>query len=77
MLVTFLFQSCNWSAARLSQWLDNHNSERERLELISGALQRYQQDIRQQNKTTFHETYPVIMSLLQKGFDALKRVEER
>ncbi|KAK7580330.1 hypothetical protein V9T40_000959 [Parthenolecanium corni] len=70
-------ESCNWSAARLSQWLDNHGSERERLELISGALQRYQQDVRQQNKTTFHETYPVIMSLLQKGFDSLKRAEER
>lgn len=58
--------------ARLSQWLDNHQTERERLELISGALQRYQQDVRQQNKTTFHDIYPVMMKILEDGFISLK-----
>lgn len=65
-------ESCNWSVARLSQWLDNHQTERERLELISGALQRYQQDVRQQNKTTFHDIYPVMMKILEDGFISLK-----
>lgn len=61
--------------ARLSQWLDNHPSERERLELISGALLRYQQNIRQQNKTTFHAIYPIMMNLLDRGFQFLKLQE--
>lgn len=60
-------QSANWSIARLSQWLDSHKNEKERLELLSGALQKYQQIIRQQNQATFHPIYPIMMQILEKG----------
>ncbi|XP_054282673.1 conserved oligomeric Golgi complex subunit 5 [Macrosteles quadrilineatus] len=61
-------QSANWSVARLSKWLDSHSSEKERLELINGALQKYQQTVRNQNKETFHPVYPIMMQMLERGF---------
>ncbi|KAG8336187.1 Conserved oligomeric Golgi complex subunit [Homalodisca vitripennis] len=60
-------QSANWSVARLSKWLDQHKSEKERLELLNGALQKYQQIVRSQNKASFHPVYPVMMSILEQG----------
>lgn len=60
-------QSANWSISRFSQWLDCHPSEQERLELISGALQRYQQTVRQKGDTKFHDVYPIMVNLLEKG----------
>ncbi|XP_066994228.1 conserved oligomeric Golgi complex subunit 5 [Anabrus simplex] len=60
-------QSANWSVSRFSQWLDTHPSERERLELMSGALQRYQQTVRQRGETKFHSVYPVMVNLLERG----------
>uniref|UniRef100_A0A1B6CBT0 Conserved oligomeric Golgi complex subunit 5 n=1 Tax=Clastoptera arizonana TaxID=38151 RepID=A0A1B6CBT0_9HEMI len=62
-------QSANWSVARLSQWLDGHRSEKERLELLSGALQKYQQTVRQQNKDNFHPIYPIMINILEKGLE--------
>ncbi|XP_075214517.1 conserved oligomeric Golgi complex subunit 5 four way stop isoform X2 [Lycorma delicatula] len=64
-------QSANWSIARLSQWLDSHKNEKERLELLSGALQKYQQRVRQQNQTNFHPVYPILMDVLKKGFESI------
>ncbi|PSN54614.1 Conserved oligomeric Golgi complex subunit 5 [Blattella germanica] len=60
-------QSANWSFTRFSQWLDSHPSERERLELMGGALQRYQQSVRQRGGTTFHAVYPIMIALLERG----------
>jgi len=62
-----VFQSANWSVSRFSQWLDSHPSERERLELMGGALQRYQQTVRQRGETSFHAVYPVMLTLLERG----------
>ncbi|CAH0393234.1 unnamed protein product [Bemisia tabaci] len=64
-------QSANWSQARLSQWLDSHTNERDRLELISGTLHKYQQTVRQSNQTNFHPIFPIFMALLEKGFKSL------
>lgn len=64
---TNVFQSANWSVSRFSQWLDSHPSERERLELMGGALQRYQQTVRQRGGTSFHAVYPVMLTLLERG----------
>lgn len=64
---THVFQSANWSISRFSQWLDGHPSERERLELLGGALQRYQQIVRQRGETSFHSVYPVMITLLERG----------
>ncbi|RZF41018.1 hypothetical protein LSTR_LSTR002650 [Laodelphax striatellus] len=58
----------NWSIDRLSQWLDSHKDEKQRLELLSGALQKYQQTVRQQNQQSFHPVYPILMQILEKGF---------
>ncbi|KAJ4450139.1 hypothetical protein ANN_01546 [Periplaneta americana] len=60
-------QSANWSVSRFSQWLDSHPSERERLELMGGALQRYQQVVRQRGGTSFHAVYPIMITLLERG----------
>nr|CAD7462641.1 unnamed protein product [Timema tahoe] len=60
-------QSANWSVSRFSQWLDMHTSEHERLELMSGALQKYQQTVRHKGETSFHAVYPVMINLLERG----------
>lgn len=60
-------QSAGWSISRLSQWLDSHPAERDRLQLVGGSLQRYQQAVRQSSKTEFHPIYPIMVSLLEAG----------
>lgn len=67
------FQSANWSIARLSKWLDQHKSEKERLELLNGALQKYQQTIRSQNQASFHSVYPIMMQILEQGFQYISQ----
>ncbi|KAI5704813.1 hypothetical protein M8J75_009061 [Diaphorina citri] len=57
-------ESANWSLLQLSQWLDKHSQESDKLELISGTLQRYQTLVRESNLPSFHEVYPVMKSLL-------------
>lgn len=56
-------QSAGWSISRLSQWMDNHPSERDRLALCSGPLERYQLLIRQHNLPSFHPLFPQMMKL--------------
>ncbi|XP_012288716.1 conserved oligomeric Golgi complex subunit 5 [Orussus abietinus] len=56
-------QSAGWSVSRLSQWMDSHSSEKERLTLSSGPLQRYQMSIRQRNLPSFHPLFPLMMKL--------------
>ncbi|KAK0167039.1 hypothetical protein PV327_004487 [Microctonus hyperodae] len=56
-------QSAGWSINRLSQWLDNHPSEKDRLALSSGTLQRYESTIRQRNIPSFHPLFPLMMKL--------------
>ncbi|XP_011631071.1 conserved oligomeric Golgi complex subunit 5 isoform X2 [Pogonomyrmex barbatus] len=56
-------QSAGWSVGRLSQWMDNHPSERDRLTLCSGPLERYQLTVRQQNLPSFHPLFPQMMKL--------------
>ncbi|XP_070158352.1 conserved oligomeric Golgi complex subunit 5 [Polyergus mexicanus] len=56
-------QSAGWSRGRLSQWMDNHPSERDRLTLCSGPLERYQLTVRQQNLPSFHPLFPQMMKL--------------
>nr|XP_012235573.1 PREDICTED: conserved oligomeric Golgi complex subunit 5 [Linepithema humile] len=56
-------QSAGWSIGRLSQWMDSHPSERDRLALCSGPLERYQLTVRQQNLPSFHPIFPQMMKL--------------
>ncbi|XP_034194071.1 conserved oligomeric Golgi complex subunit 5 four way stop isoform X1 [Osmia lignaria lignaria] len=56
-------QNANWSVGRLSQWMDNHPKERDRISFFSGALERYQLTVRQQNLPTFHPLFPLMKKL--------------
>lgn len=58
----------NWSNERLIEWLDGHTSEREKLELISGALQRYRDNIRRKNSQQYDEVYPLMVEFFEKAF---------
>jgi len=61
--VLYSLQSAGWSIGRLSQWMDSHPSERDRLALCSGPLERYQLTVRQQNLPSFHPIFPQMMKL--------------
>ncbi|KAL0870325.1 hypothetical protein ABMA27_005342 [Loxostege sticticalis] len=62
-----------WNIQKLVQWLDTHKNERERLEFVAGALQRYQNHVRQNQITTYDEVYPVLVQLLEDGRKSLKK----
>jgi hypothetical protein len=63
--------TANWSVEKLLQWLEAHSSEREKLELISGALLKYRNVVREKNIEQYDPVYPVISSYLE---NALKFV---
>lgn len=56
-----------WSHHKLISWLIDHPNERERLEFIAGALQRYQSHIRQNNISKYDDVYPILLQLLEDG----------
>lgn len=60
-------QSAGWSVSRYSTWLDEHPEERERLQLVKGALEAYVAGVRARNLTQFALVYPTMLSLLEKG----------
>lgn len=62
-----------WNVQKLMQWLDSHKNERERLEFVGGALQRYQNHVRQNQIATYDEVYPVLIQLLEDGRKALRK----
>ncbi|XP_041980920.1 conserved oligomeric Golgi complex subunit 5 [Aricia agestis] len=62
-----------WTAARLMQWLDAHRDERDRLEFVAGALQRYQNHVRQNQIAHYDEVYPVLLQLLEDGKRAIRK----
>ncbi|XP_024082120.1 conserved oligomeric Golgi complex subunit 5 isoform X2 [Cimex lectularius] len=57
-------QSVGWSISKFSQWLDNHNNEKDRLEFLKGALWSYQK-ANKQAKTT--QLYQIIKDLIDRG----------
>ncbi|XP_046397623.1 conserved oligomeric Golgi complex subunit 5 [Ischnura elegans] len=61
------YQSMNWSVERLSKWLDAHGSERDRLEIARGSLERYESEVRQRGEKQFHPVYPIMVTVLQEG----------
>ncbi|XP_063829873.1 conserved oligomeric Golgi complex subunit 5 [Ostrinia nubilalis] len=62
-----------WNIQQLTQWLDTHKNEKERLEFVAGALQRYQNHVRQNQIQTYDEVYPVLVQLLEDGRKSLKK----
>ncbi|XP_041770960.1 conserved oligomeric Golgi complex subunit 5-like [Anopheles merus] len=57
--------TAGWGNEKLLQWLESHTSERERLELITGALQKYRTVVRQKNITQYDPIYPIVTSYLE------------
>ncbi|XP_067623224.1 conserved oligomeric Golgi complex subunit 5 [Eurosta solidaginis] len=62
--------TANWSNERLIEWLEGHTSEREKLELISGALQRYRDQVRRKNSEQYDEIYPLMVEFFEKALKA-------
>ncbi|XP_038221318.1 conserved oligomeric Golgi complex subunit 5 [Zerene cesonia] len=62
-----------WNIQKLMQWLDSHKNEKDRLEFVAGALQRYQNHVRQNQITTYDEVYPILLQLLDDGRKVLKK----
>lgn len=58
-------RAADWSDEKLIKWLSEHK-EREKLELISGALQKYRTDIRKKNVSQYDPVYPLISGMLEK-----------
>lgn len=64
--------AAGWGNEKLIQWLEGHTSEIDRLELISGALQKYRNIVRQKNITQYDPVYPQISSYLEKAIKSCK-----
>lgn len=58
-------QNTNWTLQKISTWLDEHPDEGDRLDLIGGALQRYESVVRQKNCVNYDPVYPVMSELLK------------
>ncbi|XP_022230333.2 conserved oligomeric Golgi complex subunit 5 [Drosophila obscura] len=63
--------TANWSNERLVEWLDGHTAEREKLELISGALQRYRDNARRKNIQQYDEVYPMMVDYFEQALKAI------
>lgn len=63
-------QTAGWSVSRYSNWLDEHQDERERLQLVRGALEAYVASVRSRHLTQFASVYPPMLKLLEKGMVA-------
>lgn len=62
-----------WNTQKLIQWLASHRNEKDRLEFVAGALQRYQNHVRQNKIVTYDDVYPILVQLLQDGRKAIKK----
>lgn len=58
-------QNTGWSLPKLSTWLDEHRNEADRLDLVAGALQRYEALVRQKNSENYDPIYPIMSRLLE------------
>nr|XP_002121988.1 conserved oligomeric Golgi complex subunit 5 [Ciona intestinalis] len=63
------YQVMEWSISRYSRWLDEHQSQRERLNMLRGALENYVNSVRAKQGTEFADIYPQMVKLLQKGME--------
>uniref|UniRef100_A0A8D8FTF6 Conserved oligomeric Golgi complex subunit 5 n=1 Tax=Culex pipiens TaxID=7175 RepID=A0A8D8FTF6_CULPI len=59
--------TAGWSNEKLLQWLESHTAERDRLELITGALQKYRAVVRQKNISQYDVIYPLITQYLDES----------
>ena len=62
ILISFLS-----TISHYSQWLDEHESEKERLSLLKGTVENYTKSVQKSNKSEYVEEYPIVMELLKRG----------
>jgi len=62
--------SLGWSLARYTNWLEDHQGERERLLLVQGAVEAYVAAARARQDKSFVPQYPVLLEVLQRGLAA-------
>lgn len=62
--------TAGWTNEKLIKWLDGHTADRDRFELVSGALLKYRNDIRKKNLSQYDPVYPVISNCLEKAYQA-------
>jgi len=62
--------SLGWSLARYTNWLEDHQGERERLLLVQGAVEAYVAAARARQDKSFVPQYPVLIEVLQRGLAA-------
>lgn len=65
-------QNTAWSLPKLSAWLDEHTSEADRLDLIAGALQKYENLVRHKNSVNYDPVYPVMSKFLESAIKQIK-----
>lgn len=59
-----------WGVARYSQWLEDHEMEKERLQLIQGSLEAYVAGARARQDKAYVPQYPILLDVLQRGIAA-------
>jgi len=59
-----------WGVARYSQWLEDHEMEKDRLQLIQGSLEAYVAGARSRQDKAYVPQYPVLLDVLQRGLVA-------
>ena len=64
-------ESAGWSISRYSAWLEEHIKEKERLQLIKGALESYAAGTRLRREKSYAAPYPVMVQVLQAALDSL------
>lgn len=62
--------TAGWTNEKLIKWLDGHTGDRDRFELVSGALLKYRNDIRKKNLSQYDPVYPVISNCLERAHQA-------
>lgn len=62
--------TAGWTNEKLIKWLDGHKADRDRFELVSGALLKYRNDIRKKNLSQYDPVYPLISNCLEKAYQA-------
>ena len=60
------YKVVNWSHSQYSQWLDEHDSEKERLAQLKGTMENYVKSVQKSGGTEFVPQFTPIMSLLKK-----------
>ena len=60
----------NWSMHDYNVWLDNHQNEKARLNILRGCIENHVNFVRSTNKDSFVSSYPILVKLLKTAFES-------